>query len=133
VDEKVMAYRALWLAVWLSIASVVPAAAHHPLSDFDLDSVRVLDGILFELRLVNPHSMLTLDVRDRDGRSEKWTVEWGPALLLKRQGVTTGTLAVGDHLVVTGFAAVDPAAHKIRLRTIRRPTDGWTWTGGFDF
>jgi hypothetical protein len=127
MNPRILAFTAA-----LTMVSFMPVRAHHPLSNYDLDHVRTLDGTLLELRLANPHSFLTLTVRDEAGQPEPWTIEWGPALLLKRQGVSTGTLAAGDHLIVTGFAALDPADHRIRLRTIRRPTDGWTWTGGFE-
>jgi len=127
-----MTRHTLWLTAWLSIANLVSISAHHPLSNYNLDRAQTLEGTLLELRLVNPHSSLTLNVRNEHGQWEPWTVEWGSALLLKKQGVTAGTLAVGDHLTVTGFVALDRSDRRIRLRTIRRPTDGWTWTGGFD-
>jgi hypothetical protein len=122
----------LAVAGWLTLVWLTPISAHHPLSNYNLDQTQVLDGTLVELQIVNPHSLLYLDVPDQTGKPQRWTIEWAPALLLKRQGVTAGTLAEGDHLVVTGFAARNPADHRIRLRTIRRPSDGWTWTGGFN-
>jgi hypothetical protein len=127
-----MNLRILALTAVFTIAGFIPVRAHHPLSNYDLDHVRTLDGTLLELRLANPHSFLTLTVREEAGPPEQWTIEWGPALLLKRQGVAPGTLASGDHLIVTGFAALDPTDRRIRLRTVHRPADGWTWTGGFE-
>jgi hypothetical protein len=107
------------------------ASAHHPLSDYNLDGIQTLEGTLVELRFMNPHTLLSVEAADRTGRLQQWTIEWAPALLLKKQGVTSGTLTIGDRLIVTGFAARNPADHRIRLRTIRRPSDGWTWTGEF--
>jgi Family of unknown function (DUF6152) len=123
----------LWLTlIWLTLAWPAPISAHHPLSNYNLDQTQTLNGILVGLQIANPHSLLYLDVVDQTDKSQRWTIEWAPALLLKKQGVSASTLAEGDHLVVTGFAARDPAEHRLRLRTIRRPSDGWTWTGGFN-
>src|SRR5215471_3756150 len=127
-----MKRQALALAAWLTLVCLAPISAHHPLSDYDLEKTQTLDGTLVEFQLANPHSLLYLDAPDQTGKSLRWTIEWAPALLLKKQGVTISTLAEGDHLVVTGFAARNPADRRIRLRTIRRPRDGWTWKGGFN-
>jgi hypothetical protein len=127
MNARILAFTAA-----LTMVSFIPVHAHHPLSNYNLDQVRTLDGNLLELRLANPHSFLTLTVRDEAGQPEQWTIEWGAALLLKRQGVNPDTLAAGDRLIVTGFAALDPTDRRIRLRTVRRPADGWAWTGGFE-
>jgi hypothetical protein len=66
-----------------------------------------------------------------DGHTERWTVEWLAVLMLRRDGVEDGTLKPGDHLVVTGHPSRDHNVRQLWLRTIRRPADGWAWTGGF--
>jgi hypothetical protein len=105
--------------------------AHHPLTDYNLDQIRTIEGTLAVVQLSNPHSLLFLDVRDQTSRSQRWTIEWFSAYQLRQQGVTTGTLTAGNHVIITGYAARNPTEHRLWLRTIRRPTDGWNWTGGF--
>ena len=124
--------RALALAGCLALAWFAPLSAHHPLSDYNLDDPQTIEGTLVEVQLANPHSMLDVDVPDHAGGSQRWRIEWLPALQLKGQGITTGTLGIGDHVVVAGYLSRNPADHRIRLRTIRRPADGWKWAGGFD-
>ena len=122
---------ALVIAGSMVLLSRAPVAAHHPLTDYNLAQPRTIEGTLVEVHLSNPHSLLYVDVQDQTGRPERWTIEWFARLVLKQQGVTSGTLMGGDHLIVTGYAARNPTDHRLWLRTIRRPVDGWKWTGGF--
>jgi thiamine monophosphate kinase len=62
---------------------------------------------------------------------QRWAVEWGGAAALRGQ-VTRDTLKPGEHVVVTGNPGRNPADHRLRLRRISRPADGWEWSGDFD-
>jgi hypothetical protein len=53
-------------------------------------------------RLINPHSLITVDVVDRAGKHVAWTVEMAGLLSLSRKGWTKTTVAPGDQLTVTG-------------------------------
>ena len=58
---------------------------------------------------------------------QKWVIEWGGAGALQGQGVTRDTLKVGDSVIVTGNPGRDPADHRMRIVTLKRTTDGFTW------
>jgi hypothetical protein len=117
------------LTGWLATALLAPTSGHYPLSGYNLDKLKTLNGTLIALRLANPRSLLSLEVAGPHGELQNWTVEWAPAALLMKQGVTVGSLAIGDRLAVTGFAARDTAAYRLLVRAIRRPADGWSWSG----
>jgi uncharacterized protein DUF6152 len=107
-----------------------PSFAHHALSEYEATRVTTIEGTLSEIRIKNPHS--TLMIQTSGGApSDRWTVEWLAALMLKHEGVETTTLRPGDRLIITGNPSRDPGAHRLWLRTVTRPADGWTWTGGF--
>ena len=38
----------------------------------------------------------------------------------------------GDHVIITGNPGRNPEDHRLRMRTITRPSDGWKWGGTFD-
>jgi len=121
-----------WIVAGLTLLLCRAAlSAHHPLTDYNEDRPQTIDGTLVELHLSNPHSLLYLDVQDQGGPVQRWTIEWYAAFTLKQQGVTSGTLTAGDHLIVGGYPSRNPTDHRLWLRTIRRPTDGWKWTGAF--
>ena len=70
--------------------------------------------------------------RTRTGNTVRYAVEWGAGLQLNRQGVTRETLKPGDHVIITGNPGRNPEDHRLRMRTITRPSDGWKWGGTFD-
>ena len=108
-----------------------PSFGHHALSEYDDTRVTTIDGVLREIRIKNPHSLLTIEMRGADGDSSRWTVEWLAALVLKREGVENTTLKPGDRIVISGNPSRDPHLRRLWLRTVTRPADGWTWTGRF--
>jgi hypothetical protein len=108
----------------------VPVSGHHALSEYDDSRVVTIDGTLSEIRIKNPHSELTLDAQGTGG-TERWTVEWLAALVLRKEGVENATLKPGERLVITGNPSRDPRSHRLWLRTVTRPTDGWSWKGRF--
>ena len=73
----------------------------------------------------NPHSFV--HVLDKNG--VRWAVEWGGGGQLSRQGVTRDTLKYGDHVVITGSPGRSAADHRLRLKSVLRPKDGWKWSG----
>jgi thiamine monophosphate kinase len=62
----------------------------------------------------------------------RWAVEWGGGGQLGQQGVTRDTLKPGDHVIITGSPGRNPQDHRLRMRTIFRPKDGWRWGGVVD-
>jgi hypothetical protein len=60
----------------------------------------------------------------------RWSIEWGAAGQLAQQGVRTGTLKVGDHVIVVGSPGRNPEDYRLRMRSITRPSDKWTWPVG---
>jgi hypothetical protein len=121
--------------VMLSLACLLlwswPSLAHHALSEYDSAHVRTIEGTLGEIRIKNPHSTLIVQASGDVDPADRWTVEWLAALVLKHEGVENTTLRPGDRLIITGNPSKDPGARRLWLRTVTRPADGWTWTGGF--
>jgi hypothetical protein len=66
-------------------------------------------------------------VKEPDGKLERYAVEWGGAGQLGGQGVTRETLKAGDHVVITGSPGRNPEDHRVRMVTLHRPSDGFTY------
>ena len=77
------------------------ALAHHSFSMFEFGSPVDLEGTVQEFRYVNPHAILLLRVKGKDGRVETWTLQGQPTAMLERQGWTRATLKPGDQVGVT--------------------------------
>lgn len=120
----------LVLIVCISLICGVNVAGHHALSEYDDARVTTIEGRLSEIRIKNPHSQLTIEITGASG-TERWTVEWLAALVLKKEGIENTTLQPGDRLIVSGNPARDSKLRRLWLRTVTRPADGWSWKGSF--
>ena len=88
------------------------------------------EGTLKEFLLRNPHSFVIVaddKLKDEKGEPVRWSVEWGAAGQLAQQGVSTNSLKVGDHVIVMGSPGRNVNDHRIRLRSIERPSDGFKY------
>ena len=113
--------------------SVVPADAHHSFAaTYFEDKTETVEGELVQFLFRNPHSFVHVEGKDPQGNVVRYAVEWGAGLQLNRQGVTRETLKPGDHVIITGNPGRNPEDHRLRMRTITRPSDGWKWGGTFD-
>jgi thiamine monophosphate kinase len=65
--------------------------------------------------------------RNLRNQPERWIVECRGAAHLRQQGVTETTLRPGQRVIVTGSPGRVSADHRLRLRAIVRPQDGWRW------
>lgn len=126
-----MKYTSLVLAAAAVLASTVSPSAHHGMREYDENRIETVQGTVVKFDIRNPHSIVYVDCRDADGKTEHWKVEWVAALQLKHQGVVDHTLNPGDRLVITGNPSQNPAEHALKLRTVVRPSDGWRWSGAF--
>ena len=109
------------------------ASAHHSFAATYLEDQSVtIEGELVQFLFRNPHSFVHVNVKQKDGSVVRYAVEWGGAGQLGGQGVTRDTLKPGDHVIITGNPGRNPEDHRLRMRTITRPSDGWKWGGTFD-
>jgi hypothetical protein len=103
--------------------------AHHSFAATYLEGESVtIEGQLIQFQFRNPHSFVQMIVREPDGRDVRYAVEWRGAGELVAQGVTNGTLRVGDRLVITGNPSRNTTDHRVRLLRLIRPRDGYSWT-----
>jgi hypothetical protein len=114
---------------------VTPVVAHHSFAGTYLEDAEPMkiEGKLVAFLVRNPHSFVHVEdatMKDAKGEPIRWSIEWGAAGQLAQQGVRNGTLKVGDHVVVTGSPGRNPDDHRLRMRTIDRPSDGWKWPVG---
>lgn len=105
-----------------------PAFAHHSFPDTYLeDRTITIEGELAQILLRNPHSFVHVVVKEKDGSLVKYAIEWVGAAELGGQGVTRDTLKLGDYVVVSGSPGRNPADHRVRMMSLRRPKDGFGW------
>jgi len=122
---------ALLGALGVAVVVVAPVSAHHSFAaTYFEDQTTKIEGDLVQFQFRNPHSYVHLEV-DGEGATQRWTIEWGSGMQLSSQGLTATTFKVGDHVIVTGAPGRDPQDHRLRMRSIERPKDGFKWNGTF--
>ena len=111
-----------------AVLAATPALAHHSFTALYDETTEVeIEGTLVAFMFRNPHSVVHLMAPDENGEMQRWAIEWGAAGALDRQGLSRDTLRVGDQVVVTGNPGRNPIEHRVRMQTLRRPTDGFSW------
>ena len=124
--------------VLLLVAGVVLAGAgrvfaHHSFSaTYDSSQKVEIEGLVKEFVWRNPHSFMRIDVTDKEGATNTWTLEWGSTNDLTQAKITRTTLKPGDRLIVTGEAPRDQASLRLLISTVKRPSDGFEWRGRVD-
>ena len=87
------------------LGTALPGWAHHSDAGRYTEETIVLSGTVVALQLVNPHSLIIMDVEE-GGATERWQVEMGsPRNLAQTFGWTRETLKPGDKITVTGRQA----------------------------
>ena len=114
-------------AVLLSGAT---AYAHHSFAaTYVVDKEIKIEGDLVSFMFRNPHSFVHVQAPDDQGQIQRWAVEWAAAGQLS--GITHDTLKPGDHVIITGNPGRTAEDHRLRMRSILRPKDGFKWSGTF--
>ena len=120
-------------AVLFASAVAVPAFAHHSFpATYKMEERQEVTGTVVQFMFRNPHSFVHVMAPDKDGKVQRWAIEWGGGAALSGQGVTAASLKPGDKVVVRGQPGRNPADHRMRMLKITRPSDGWAWGGNFD-
>jgi len=127
-----MTRRGLLLLSLVFIAGASRVFAHHSFTAAYEAGKRVeVEGVVKEFVWRNPHSYVRIDITNKEGKTEGWTLEWGSSTQLSaaKYPVTRTTLKFGDRITVSGEPGRDPEARRIRIFSIKRPVDGWEWQG----
>ena len=85
-------------------------SAHHSLAGmYALGKEAKVAGAFKAFRLVNPHSSMKFDVKQKDGSVVEWNVLGGSVQAIARLGLKSGPNALkpGDEIIVTMVPAAD--------------------------
>jgi len=95
---KLLMLMVVAVGFWVSI----PAVAHHGDAGRYDETLVTLNGAVVELQMINPHSIIVLDVPEA-GKNVRWQAEMGgPNVLARGFGWTRNTLKPGDKITLIG-------------------------------
>jgi hypothetical protein len=123
----------LAIAVVLGAAASGKALAHHSFAATYIEDERItIEGKVLQFQFRNPHSYIHVQAPDENGDMQRWAIEWASPSQLTGQGIDRSTLRPGDVVRVTGAPGRDPADHRMVLRKLVRPSDGYEYGQSFD-
>lgn len=81
-------------------------AAHHSQTGFDPNATPIeLKGTVAEYRWRNPHVLFFFDVKDKDGKVERWVAEFASVSSSLSNGMSKNTFKVGEEITATCIRA----------------------------
>jgi hypothetical protein len=117
------------VAISALLAAAPAALAHHSFgAEFDFNKPVTLHGTVVKWEMINPHSYLTVDVKNDDGTVTQWSVQAGAPSFLYRNGWRKDSVKPGDELIISGYSAKD-GSHNAFAQRVQLP-DGRRILGG---
>jgi Family of unknown function (DUF6152) len=101
---KTRAFTFFALAIALLIASA-PVLAHHGASAYETKKLTTLKGTVTDFQFMNPHSEIFFEVKNADGKVEKWSAEAASMVTMSRLGWSRNLFKAGDQITVVGNRA----------------------------
>ncbi len=103
-----------WISRFVVLCAFLMASAlvyaHHSLAGvYELGKEAKVTGAFKAFRLVNPHSTMKIDVKNKDGSLTEWTFLGGSVQQISRLGLREGPNALnpGEEITVTIVPALD--------------------------
>ena len=110
------------------VTAAATAAAHHSFASYYFEQQTItVSGEVVEFDYRAPHAWVRLKGRADSGVEQVFAAEWSNPNRLARDGVSRTTLTIGDVVIITGSPGRNAEEHRIHLKAIERPADGWKW------
>ena len=88
------------IAASLMALLVIPAAAHHSFSSFDITSQKTVTGTVKQVDWTNPHIWIWINVTSDKGSVDTYGFEGMSPNFLARRGWTRSSMKAGDKITV---------------------------------
>jgi hypothetical protein len=95
--------------VMLVFSMGVALLAHHSTAAYTATTITLTGAVVKRLAWANPHTVVSFDVKEANGRLTTWTVESGSPSALSRMGWNRNSLKAGDVITVELFPAKNGA------------------------
>ena len=119
----------LLISLVLSIACLVnsiPVSAHHGYAAYDMTKTIVVKGTVTDYELANPHSTMSFETKDENGKVQSWIAEAGHVRLMRDEGWTPDTLKPGD-VATFYYHPAKNGSHSVDLEKIELPNGRSLW------
>ena len=93
-----MKFKSLGCAVLCAVALSAPMAAHHSHGNYDLSKWTAMEGVVKQVILVVPHSIVYVDIKDQKGEVTVWSLEATGVRGVLANGVKREDVKAGDRI-----------------------------------
>jgi hypothetical protein len=93
-----------------------PVLAHHGGGAYDAAHPLTMTGTVKEFLFIQPHPLITLEVKDDQGANTEWSVEMTAPNHLVHYGWNGKKLKAGDQITVVGL----PARNGLKVLNLRK-------------
>jgi Family of unknown function (DUF6152) len=107
---------ALALAGAAALVFCGPALAHHGGGAYDAAHPMTVTGTVKDFQFIQPHPLITLEVKDEQGNNVEWSVEMTAPNHLIHYGWNGKKLKPGDQVTVTGL----PSKNGLKVMNLRK-------------
>lgn len=114
--------RPLRLLVTMALAmACATVSAHHSFAVFfdNEQGIVSVRGTVTEFSFKNPHGVIRINVKGKDGAVEEWKAETNSPSILERRGWKRDSLKAGDEIILEGWRARD-GKNYMRMRKVTR-------------
>ena len=111
------------------LLTISPIFAHHGQAGYSLTEPVTVKGVVSDFKFLNPHCIVSVDVKDDKGTVQKWQGELTSPNHLLRAGWNAQSLKPGDQVQLTGWRAKTGANSLWITKTIVNGEELKTATG----
>jgi hypothetical protein len=97
-----------------------PSLAHHGVANYDSTKIVSVKGAVTEFHFINPHVLISLDVKNEKGETENWSGEDQSPAMLVRYGWNKDLLKAGMIVTASGYRTKD-GTNFLRLTKVILP------------
>jgi hypothetical protein len=99
--EVLMRTRIVTLAVMVNLfIATVPGFTHHADVAYERTSIELKGAVIVKVAWINPHGVVSVDVKDQTGKVTRWTLEMGSPSAMQRVGWNRNSLSPGDEVTL---------------------------------
>jgi len=97
----------LILAVFFTVAVVLPVRAHHSYANYNISTLVELEGTVQQVHRVFPHVAIYMEVEDEQGQVQTWAMVGASPPSLEEAGVGDDDVRPGDRIRVRCYPIKD--------------------------
>src|SRR6185503_20247451 len=115
---------ATFAAVMSLLITTVPVFSHHADVAYERTSIELKNATIVKVAWINPHGVVSCDVKDEGGKVTRWVLEMGSPSAMTRVGWNRNSISPGDVVKID----VNPAKNGTNFGRLLRVTmaDGKT-------